>query len=326
MDWSVRQMHHLGRHCPLRVGIAIVLAFLARDISPARAQPADEDIAAAGRAFDEAQRAQLRRDYARAAELFELADRLAPSAPAMRSAIRNLEAAGNAARAATLASEATDRYPSDLETQRLATGTLARLAPTLASLLVRCTPACGLELDRRLVATAAAPQHHLFVVPGEHALVARFIGGSPAAREHGAGADRRSETRRLDAVAGDVIELALRAPPEDSPPPPAVVAASAPAPGRLQRWRRLAPAVARRGAARPLRLAGVLLWSGVDTLGARDRYVSHPTEAAYYDGLARERRTNGLIGAVAGLATITVAIGLVGTRWHRRQTASQVAQ
>jgi tungstate transport system substrate-binding protein len=42
-------------------------------------------------------------DYARAAELFELADRAAPSPAALRSALRNHQAAGRTARAASLA-------------------------------------------------------------------------------------------------------------------------------------------------------------------------------------------------------------------------------
>lgn len=42
------------------------------------------DVAGAARAFEEGQRAQLRHDYDQAAELFELADRMAPSAAMIR--------------------------------------------------------------------------------------------------------------------------------------------------------------------------------------------------------------------------------------------------
>jgi hypothetical protein len=51
---------------------------------------AQEDVQAASAAFAEAQRAQLRGDFPRAAELFEIADQAAPSPAALRSAIRNL--------------------------------------------------------------------------------------------------------------------------------------------------------------------------------------------------------------------------------------------
>src|SRR5260370_26192182 len=91
-----------------------VFAILIASDATARAQKSPaEDVDGAARAFEEGQRAQLHRDYARAADLFELADRSAPNAAALRSAIRNFEAAGNAAHAATLAAPAIERYPND---------------------------------------------------------------------------------------------------------------------------------------------------------------------------------------------------------------------
>ena len=47
------------------------------------------DVNAAAAAFQEGQRLQLAREYARAAEFFEIADHAAPSAAALRSAIRS---------------------------------------------------------------------------------------------------------------------------------------------------------------------------------------------------------------------------------------------
>jgi hypothetical protein len=102
------------------------------------------------------------------------------------------------------------------------------------------------------------------------------------------------------------------APPE--PPPPSFVSAAAPAPepppsALASRWTFVAAAVATAA------VGGAALWSGLDTLSARDKYVAAPTEAGYKDGLSRQRRTNWLLGGTAVLGTATAALGLFVTRW-----------
>jgi hypothetical protein len=62
-------------------------------------------------------------------------------------------------------------------------------------------------------------------------------------------------------------------------------------------------------------VGGVALWSGLDTLSARDRYVQEPTEERYNNGVSREKRTNALIGGTAVLGAATLAMGLFVTRW-----------
>ncbi|MEM1029182.1 MAG: hypothetical protein AAGN82_02480 [Myxococcota bacterium] len=68
------------------------------------------------------------------------------------------------------------------------------------------------------------------------------------------------------------------------------------------------------GAAVTAILGGVTLWSGLDTLSARDDYEAAPTQAGFEDGQSRERRTNGLIGATVGAAVITGLVA-VFTDW-----------
>jgi hypothetical protein len=288
----------------------VALVLLASPV--ARAEAASGDVAAAARAYDEGLRAQLRRDWAQAADLFELADHLAPSAPALRSAIRNHQAAGHAALAVTLAARALERYPDDAETHRLADAVRARLVPTLGQLRLRCAPACALLLDGRAADDSAA-SHELYLGSGEHELVARFEDG-------------RTVTHALRAVAGAAEELTLAPPPAPlppSPPPPAVAVdapaaavASAPARAADRPSRRLPPLVFAGAAALTLGLSGALVWSGVDTLAARDRYVANPSEGALHDGTDRQLRTNVLIGAVAVLGVTSAAIAVFGTDWH----------
>jgi hypothetical protein len=293
---------------------ACALALLAvLSAAPARAQSGSGDVTAAARAYEEGLRAQLRREYGQAADLFELADRMAASAPALRTAIRNHEAAGHSARAVTLAQRAAERYPNDVDTKKLADGVIARLGPTLATLRVKCPPGCGLTLDGR-VADDQEIAHQLQIEAGDHHLVASY-------------ADGRTVSRSLHATAGGSEELALPVPEPLAPaaaattpasaPSPATVAANAPAPSAVDRpSHKLPPLVFAVGGVLTVASGALLAWSGVDTLSARDRYVRAPTAAGYHDGTGRELRTNILIGTTAGLAVASAAIAVFGTDWH----------
>ncbi len=75
------------------------------------------------------------------------------------------------------------------------------------------------------------------------------------------------------------------------------------------------PAVVVAGAAVTVALGGFTIWSGLDTLSARDDFRSHPTAAGYDDGVGREHRTNVLLGATAVAGVATAAIGIFGVRW-----------
>ena len=80
----------------------------------ARAQQSSPDLQAAAEAFQQGQRAQVRGDFAQAAEMFDLANHSAPSAAALRSAIRMHQSAGHHAAAATRAAHALATYPLSL--------------------------------------------------------------------------------------------------------------------------------------------------------------------------------------------------------------------
>jgi hypothetical protein len=270
-----------------RLVAALALLWAARALAAAP----DADVTAAARAFEEGQRAQLRSDYAHAAELFELADHTVPSAQALRSAIRNFEAAGNAAHAVNLALRAQERYPADNDTRKLVDSVLARLSPKLGHLIVSCAPDCALAIDGRAATATVEARHELYLAPGDHEVEARYEQG-------------RGEPRSLHMNAGDTEQLSLH---------PAAAAATAAAPPR--RDRRLPPVYFVATAAVTLTLAAVLIWSGADTLQARDRYASDPTEAGFHDGLGREARTNALIGATVVLGATTAGLAIF-TRWH----------
>lgn len=280
---------------------------------------AEEDVAAASAAFSEAQRAQLRGDYSRAAEFFELADQSAPSPAALRSAIRNREAAGQEVRAATLALRALERYPNDRETRELAEGTLSKLTPKLTKVKVTCDEPCQLIVDGGLVTSAPVKEQDFFVTPGAHALEGRWSG-------------RPALTRSLQGAAGDTLEVALEAPPAPPPEPepvtlPATAATSqgpttessvtltpleAPPPYSRSG---LSPAVFWTGVVLTAASGAALTWSGLDTLEKRDAYVANPTRERYDEGTKLELRTNVLAATTAVLGVSTILIGAFATDW-----------
>lgn len=274
------------------------------------------DVAAAAAAFQEGQRLQLSQEYARAAEMFELADAAAPSPAALRSAIRSHQAAGQRARAASLSLRAQARDAADAQSVSLAASTLASLAPALARLQVQCAPACTLTLDRRAVAAQPSELQSFFVEPGTRVLEVSWGPG-------------RSRSRSLNATAGQTLDLTLEAPAEAPPGPPATpvaaVAAVAPvapvaspmvaSPAGDPASQGLSPRVFAVGAGLTAVSAGLLVWSGLDTLAARDAYVQSPSEAGYNHGVALELRTNALVVSTAVFGVSAAVVGVLFTRW-----------
>lgn len=271
--------------------------------APAHAQEADVHAAAA--AFEEGQRAQLRGDFAQAADLFEIADRSAPSPAALRSAIRNLRAAGRSARAATLSAEARVRYPDDAETRALADETLTALAPTLARLAVRCDQACEVTLDARAIVEHTITAYELYVDPGPHTLVASWAG-------------RPALHREVDAHAGDESVVELTAPAAAAPPPEhhveAPPAPPAPPPPAQPASSGVHPALFGTLTGLALVAIGTTIWSGIDVVNAAADYRADPTHARYDDGIGRELRTNVLTSLSAAFA-IAAFVTVFFTDW-----------
>lgn len=293
------------RRAPLLLAIALCSG-------AASAQPGG-DIAAAAAAFQEGQRAQLTQDFPRAAEMFELADAASPSPAALRSAIRNRQAATQLARAATLALRARARDASDPQSAQLAAEVLDALTPRLARISLRCNPSCALLVDGGALSHGASEAHELFVDPGDHTLAASWSPG-------------RARRAPITAVAGAQLTLILEAPPEapaptpvELTPPPARAAPPPlppppPPPPPVAR-RPLSPWLFWSALGATAISGGVLVWSGVDTLSARDAYAARPSEQGYLDGVGLQTRTNVLIATTATLAAAT-ALAAVFTEWR----------
>jgi hypothetical protein len=279
--------------------------------------PAADAVRKAAEAFDEGSRAFRAGQLELAASLFEAADAAVPSAQALRMAIRARDGAGQRDRAATLAVQALERYEADAETRALAEATMTRHGPLLARVVVRCADPCVLAVGSRAVPGGAARRAVIYVEPGDAAVSATFV-------ESGA----RTQ-RSIGIVAGAEVEIDLGPEPETpaptppgpaTPPPPerAPTAPGPPAEGSFVE----SPVVFFLSAGATTILAGVTIWSGVDT-------VNHPGEDAvraacagkgtdcpeYEEGVGKQIRTNVLLGVTAGMAALTGVVGIFVTDW-----------
>jgi hypothetical protein len=295
---------------PLAYALAALFA-----LAPGLALAA-EDVASASAAFAEAQKAQLRGDYSRAAEMFELADQSAPSPAALRSAIRNRDVAGQEVRAATLSLRALERYPDDKDTREVAQTVLARLAPKLVKVRASCSEPCRLTVDGGLVVSEPVSTRDFFVAAGKHTVEAQWR-------------DRPTVSRSVEGAAGSEQTLVIEAPPPKpeaaaAPPPRSDAPQAAAQPASPSRSATLdaksdsgglSPAVFWIGTGLTVVAGGLLTWSSLDTLDAADAYEKNPSQAGYDDGVELEQRTNILAGATAVLGVTTIAIGLFATDW-----------
>lgn len=297
----------------MRRSFAFFLAFAVLLPCSASAQPRPgesgearpEDLSAAAAAFAEGQRAQLRGDYLQAAEFFELADRSAPNAVALRSAIRSHRASGHRARAATLSLEALSRYASDSETRTVADEVIAESAPLLARVRVVCVPACSLALDGRAVRDSASDVFEFFVDPGARHFAASWPGQPTLRRELSLAANTE---RTLDLAPPVSPEPVVTEPVTDSPhaePIRDAIAVPAPLPDSSG----LSPAIFATGAGLTAVALGLGIGFGVDTLAARDAYVADPTRERYEQGISRQHLTNGFLfgGLALGIGTFVIA-------------------
>lgn len=275
-----------------------------------------DDVNGAAKAFSQAQEAQLGGDLARAADLYELADELAPSAPALRNAARARLAAGHLAAAATNAAALLRRYPSDKESRDIAEAILSKLGPQLAQLDVRCSAACTLLVDGKVVASVAREQHALFIQPGARTISAAFEDGRKASNPIAAGAGQITSVQ-LDAPPQAAAEPKLGAAPEAGGI--AAGPAAAPSRGLSRKW-------AIGGAVVTVGLGVATAISGMSTLATRDEIrdavAADDTASAmrlYDSGRSAQSRTNILLGATAGAGALTIALA-VFTNWSGGET------
>ena len=291
-------------------------------VAPRVAFAEQGDVAAAAASFSRAQEAEARGEHARAAALFELADRISPAPASLRNATRARMAAGQLAVAAGNAEELKRRYPDDKASAAVAEEVLAEARQKLARVTAACSPECHVVVDGLAASTELRNSHVLFVEPGAHTLVARFEDGN-------------SSSERVQATAGQQLELKLNAPASVGPAAPGSVTqpaaaanagplsgSSAPPPD-MDKSRGWSPVVGLSLGAAALVIGGIAAWSAIDTHSARKDFEDNPTREAFDDGEAKDLRTNVLIGAGAIVGLISVSVLAFGTDWSGAQAQSR---
>ena len=278
-----------------------------------------QDLAGAANAFSRAQKADLSGDHDTAAELYELADSLAPTPEALRSALRARKSAGQLASAAALAERLSHRYPGDKRSKDLAEATLEEAKRKLARIEVHCKPkACGLVVDGAAASAEVTENHVVFLEPGKHEVNAAF------------GPDRATP-KATQAKAGDRTSFNFEAPAPSAGPRVTdaggrggIHVSTETGDRGAKPHRGLSPWIFATGAAVTAGLGAVTIWSGLDVMSAHDAYRGRETQQAYDDGLIKERRTNLLVGATitAGLTTVVLAYF---TRWGGSNEAGGAA-
>jgi hypothetical protein len=289
-----------SQRCTAALAFTLCLLFSAVAAAKGSAASADgasvEDRAEAAEAYDQGTSAYLSERYELAAHWFERAYRLVPTSTALLQAVRAHQRAGNSIRAANLALQLDDEYPSDARSKRIIDDVVKAVKPANVLVRAQCEKACTLELDGALV------QHpRFFASPDvEHSLKAAFDDGETSAVVQGSAGTTKKVT------------LAAPAPP---PPPP------------VPRWAFFSSLGA------TVALGAVAAWSGIDANKGVSAYESaarsasspginsgaSPTpqeqaQALLDEGRQKERRTNILIGVTAGMAATTAILG-VFTNW-----------
>jgi hypothetical protein len=300
------------------IALAVALPGAALAQSAGR-EPTAEERQAAAEAYDHGTRSYLARDYARAAEWFETAYRMAPASAALIQAVRAHSRAGDEVRAATLALRLQALYGGERAAARQAEQTLEREARELVRVDVRCS-GCTIELDGAL-----ADHPSFFVAAGsEHTVRATFPTGPVE--------------QRVSGSAGETRTIELEAPPRTDPEPLPDAEPDAPvepvAREQPDEPIDLRPAASNQGGIHPavmivgtvltVAAGGVLVWSGIDTLDGVPAYEADPTPARLSDGQMRETRTNAMIGITAGLAAATLLVAIF-TDWDGDPPADTAA-
>jgi hypothetical protein len=308
--------------------IGLLVAHLAAAPAPARAEeptpPADAR-AAATRAFEEGERAFRAGDFAGAAASFEAAYRAAPHAAPLWNAARAWHRAGEIPRAANLYARYLREAPPDAPDRDAAGAALAQIAPRLARIDVVAPDARELRVDDQPLEGAS-----VYVYPGDH-VISGAIGDRTVLRTE---AIRAGEVRSVALVAepppaAPAAPAATPLAPPAAPPPsaagpgPRAVTPDAPAPGPS---RPLPPAAVIIGAAAAAIGAGVTVWSGLDTLAARDAFDAAPTQDNLDAGRAKQLRTNALLGVTIGLGALTGAAAIWLVDWGDRAPPAPAAR
>jgi hypothetical protein len=279
----------------------------APETSPARGSSVHQADAAAQ--FDAAVSAYKAGEYARAAELFLVADGLAPSVTALSNALAAAKRTQQPLLMARTAQRALSRTGLSDADQRSARSMLAQAEPQLARLELRCErEPCAARVDGVAVATGVQ-----YAEPGTHRVGA--VDGAEL---------------ELHCAAGQRCAATLPAP-KAVPPPPAQVARATPepaapkapapaaAPAASPRWKQRLPlGVMISAGAAALVFGGLSIWQGMAALDAKQDYQPGGGGDWNDDVRAHARRSDAFMVTGIALAGVAAATAIWWVDWDAR--------
>lgn len=304
------------------LGLVFVTLFSGLAAS-ALAQTEAENRKAAAEAYDRGTAAFLAEDFAKAAQWFETAYRLAPAYQALLQAIRAHLKAGNEPRAATLAVEINIRYPAKMAAVEYATKTLEEIEPNYYRVEVSCDR-CSLEVNGTLQEYTT-----FFLEPDmPHTLVAHFDNGD--VQEEVSGTAGESRMVLFERPVGQTETIGDGGFGEGGGD-----VGYEPEPSDTDDRKPLPPIVTFIGGGVTLALGVATVVVGIDAQAGKKEYEDAADDAAtardagdenadellekarklLKEGQDKETRTNILIGVTAGVAVATGVIAIFFTDW-----------
>lgn len=286
------------------------------------APPDAGKVRVASEEFEAGARAYKQKNFELAASHFEAADGAVPGVKALRLAMKARSEAGHGSRAATHAAQGLARYPDDAELGKLAKEILEKTEPVLHKVSVSCASPCVLAVGTRGIPGEASTRWVVYLDPGSATVSASFTGESKGAQKAieataGGSSDVRFEPE--DSSAKPPPKPPIEKPPVTEPPKSPLTPAT-PDTDKTS-GSGISPAFFISALVATAAVGGVTIWSGIDTRnnpgpdGVRTACVGQGTSCPeYQDGLAKETRTNALIGATAGAGAITILFAIL-TDW-----------
>jgi len=283
---------------------------VANGIPSAFAQPAEtievERRDTARRYFDKGEQAYAGRDYVLAAKAFEDAFRLVPHHAALWNCARSWHRADEKPRAANGYAKYLRLAPADAPDRHEASVALAELANELGRIEIVAGEFEIVRVDDVVVDEAI-----VYVHPGGH-----VIEGQTGDKKIRLTQDIEKGAVRSVALVATETPQSIEVGPEPEKKtvitpslaiPPKVVPKAAPK--RSSNW--FGPAAIVAGGA-TIVTSSLLVWSGIDTLAARDQFDVAPTADKLADGKSKQLRTNLFVGATV---TSAIATGVFLSLW-----------
>jgi hypothetical protein len=293
----------------------LLVAGPARADGPPTHADAPQNRAAAAAAFDEGVTRFDQADYAAAAQAFLRADALAPSTDAVTNALAAAKKASEYLLVVEAAERGVKRGATDPELATRSREALAEATRSLARLELTCEPSpCSLFVDG-----AATTAGNRYLLPGTHGVAATAADGNRTEEQLAliAGAAYtvvlhavpRGQSAEAANVSTDVAGAPAREPSESAPKPE-------PEGKRADVKKPLPPAVFYVGVGVTVILAGVGIWSGVDTLSAKGKESRD-------DVYAKARRSDALWASALVVGGLTAASGFLWVEWGNSRSGGE---